>query len=481
MFTMDIPDGSVTCYEADFYEDGTLKSCGHEYQHAMAKVQTMGLNFTCSKANFDEQGRLTQCSGAESEGGEVTIETGYGVPITCTTQDYHAVTFENGQLSSCWSVVAFEPETEKLLMSCPADKNWRFDEAGLIVEVDQRNCARKLKSAIGEPTATLRRPHPEPGPTDLKAMPICDRTSAQCSLKEPRWIALGPDGAEQIYCGGHLKMHANPGYLKTCDPKGLVTFEMHGAEITCNEFEVGPDGLVTACEGNEDSPSFAMTQSGGEILCSLNHYTKDVGFWPGGNLQFCTLEEPAILTLDDQGHSAACAPDQQIRFWPNGNLEKCETVQPATVFGPYGGEAKCQTGELRLLPDGTLHHCAFAEGASLPVELPGGQQLTCFSELEMHIEKDKETKDLSTSVFGGCDLFDKSVDLTSAGETHSCLGAAFYPPRKGGGLYACITKDTDRYEVNHDYQPDCPVDSVIAITFDREGALNTVHSCKKGG
>lgn len=92
--------------------------------------------------------------------------------------------------------------------------------------------------------------------------------------------------------------------------------------------------------------------------------------------------------------------------------------------GPYGGTVACRPGPIRLLPDGKLWYCAFAEGESLPAELPDGQSVTCRRELEVQVSENGDTGEVTAVMFGACADFTGAVRIVSGDETYTCIAAA---------------------------------------------------------
>ncbi|MDU8928538.1 hypothetical protein RXV86_14195 [Alisedimentitalea sp. MJ-SS2] len=482
-FVVPLADGQAECFEVTFYPDGKLKTCKQEHDTALLNVETLGMSLKCAEAEFDENEQLSLCRGDFQTEAEASFPTGYGVDVTCTLKGYRVVQLQDGHLRECWMSAAIEMETDQLMIACDGDRQVKLDENGYILPQFLKSCTRRLKSAIGPATETLVRDHPNPGPTDFKAMPICNRTSDQCSLKEPRWIALGPDGRKQVLCQGATFLHANPGYLLRCKTAQPPTFDTPNGPITCYEFEFRADGHLAFCGGvrygdrDQLLPYEAVSVAGDRLLCALDDNQHDIAFWPGDVLGQCTPVEPAEITV--KFGKVGCAAGEKVRFWPNGNLRSCTTTAPAKVAGPYGGDVTCQPGALRFLPDGGVSYCVFAEGESLPVELPGGKKVTCLREIEHYVSADRDSGKMISVALKTCDAFETPVTLQSGGESYDCVGAAWHPARKGGGLAGCVTQDNGRFEVNHEFQPACGRSDAVALMFDNNGSVKTVHQCKE--
>jgi len=480
-FTFPIRDGSAECYSARFYPDGKLQECEFQYSHPLVEVKTLGQTFKCASAKFDEEERLTSCRGEVDQGGLVSLPTGHDVPVTCTTVDFMPVRFAEGRLVSCRLGAEFTSQWDGLRFSCPAGSDLKFDDNGRLPDVESYGCTAELASALGPATETLLRSHPEPGPTDLKELRICKTRADDCALDEPRWIAVGPQGDQQLLCEGRVRLFDNPGYLRECETTKPPTLETPLGRMACPGFKLGQDGQLTECTGAEDSPMpiFKTKVDEADLSCLLNGSDRAVSFWSGGKLQACVLEKTTVIPVGDGSIAISCAANSEAEFWPGGGLASCTTDAAQKVGGPFGGDAVCAAGEVKLLPDGRLRHCTLAPDEEMQVALPDGQQVACVGELEMHLNVDKKTGDTSGESFGACDSFTAPADLVSGEETYSCWAAAFYPAAKGGGLKGCLTAEMDRFEVDLKKTLPCGRSDVLALVFRTSGSLRSVGRCEE--
>lgn len=485
-FIVPLRDGQAECFEAKFHPNGALKTCDLEYGRPLLRVETMGQSFLCANMEFDEQENLTLCRSDQNTPNRVSLPTGYGDEIQCELTGYGVIEIAKGLAASCRALADYQTEDADYLIACEAGTNTKF-ENGLLTSGALRDCTRQLKNAIGPATETLVRANPQPGPTDLSKMPACGMTSSEtCHLKGKRWIAMGPDGAEQVLCQGSLKMYGNPGFVKTCSIQHPAVLNTAYGPIQCHEFSLGPDGLVEVCEGvhfaegtREQLPDYVVMRGADELVCALDLSIADVAFWPGQILRLCTPQVPAVLAVGAQGHTTTCMPDKEITFWPNGGVRRCHTEVPVTVPGPEGGEVTCQPGDLRFLPNGGVATCVFADGGQIPLTLPDGQRVTCLREIE-HLHYTNDDGTLARAELRTCDAFAEPVILQAGGESYSCIGGAWHRERDGGGLAGCVTTEVARFTVNHEFQPQCGRADAVAILFEKgSGAISTIHQCRE--